>query len=135
MFEFGTNFSRYIYICHPTTARTMCTVPKVNRAILTLFIASISVQISRFFDAGYENVWCQTDDTNANQIVPACAYRLASWISEPDLYFMAYYGFRILFVNLAPCIALVILNVLLFLALKVSVVILAIFDLNHLPTK
>lgn len=35
-----------------------------------------------------------------------------------DIYYTLYYGFRIVFVNIGPCISLVVLNVLLFRALR-----------------
>ncbi|XP_017491262.1 PREDICTED: sex peptide receptor-like, partial [Rhagoletis zephyria] len=106
---------RYIYICHPTLAKTLCTIPKVNRAVVTIFIASISVQASRFFDTQYESVTCADDQ---NMATTACLQKVSSWVTRPEIYFPLYFGFRIVFVNLGPCIALVILNVLLFSALQ-----------------
>lgn len=108
---------RYIYICHPTIAKTMCTIPNVNRAIAFLFVASLSVQTSRFFDTYYEAVSCQNE---FGAFVPACIQKMAPWVNGFEVYYPLYFGFRIVFVNLGPCIALVILNLLLFWALKVS---------------
>jgi len=89
----------------------------VNRAIGALFVASISVQASRFFDTQYESVYCQTDQGDT---LAACLQKVSGWVTKPDIYFPLYFGFRIVFVNLGPCIALVILNMLLFCALRVS---------------
>lgn len=50
-----------------------------------------------------------------------CNVTTAGWIKEyltEDIYYSTYYLFRILFVHLIPCIVLVVLNVLLFRALK-----------------
>ena len=46
---------------------------------------------------------------------------MAWWVTDlltMDVYFFSYYMFRVLFVHLLPCISLVVLNVLLFKALR-----------------
>lgn len=46
---------------------------------------------------------------------------MAHWVTDVltiDVYFFSYYMFRVLFVHLLPCISLVVLNVLLFKALR-----------------
>lgn len=137
---------RYIYICHPTTAKTWCTIPKVNRTIAALFLATVTIQISRFFDTNYGQQSCWSEmvepdstllSTEENPLTnlsfslqtingtlfakqDACISSLAEWTSMFPLYFPLYFVTRIIFVNLGPCIALVILNVLLFKALQVS---------------
>nr|CAD7261092.1 unnamed protein product [Timema shepardi] len=46
---------------------------------------------------------------------------MASWVTEGlniDFYFTVYYGFRVIFVHTIPCVSLVVLNVLLFRAMR-----------------
>lgn len=45
------------------------------------------------------------------------AYWVEHWLSL-DVYFTVYFGFRVIFVHLVPCVSLVVLNVLLFRALR-----------------
>lgn len=84
---------------------------------MAIYVASVSVQASRFFDTQYESVTCADDEKITT---PACLQKVSPWVTRPEIYFPLYFGFRIVFVNLGPCIALVILNVLLFCALQVS---------------
>lgn len=56
-----------------------------------------------------------------NQTIHVCNRTFAYWVTDyisVNIYFITYYTFRIFFVHLIPCIALVILNLLLFRALK-----------------
>ena len=51
----------------------------------------------------------------------ACRFDTASWVHQlvsEDIYFISYYGFRIIFVHAGPCTVLVVLNLLLFRALR-----------------
>ncbi len=109
---------RYIYICHPVVAKTWCTIPRVTRATIALFIFAFSAQLSRFFDSHYKSIqfiWNGSQHMGCQQII-------AEWVEKiitPNIYFPVYFGFRIIFVNMGPCAALVVLNVLLFRALRV----------------
>jgi len=107
---------RYIYVCHLTTARDWCTVPRVKRAIFIVFLASFVTQFSRFLDRDFISVYVENSST-----IKGCGMATASWISAfitEDLYFVIYYTFRLLFVHIGPCTALVVLNILLFKALN-----------------
>lgn len=56
-----------------------------------------------------------------NDTYVVCQMGCATWVVESigeDLYFSSYYLFRVVFVNLLPCIALIVLNILLFRAMK-----------------
>lgn len=56
-----------------------------------------------------------------NQTIEVCHIQTSNWIHEyigEDIYFTTYFLFRIFFVHLIPCVALVVLNVLLFKAMK-----------------
>lgn len=56
-----------------------------------------------------------------NRTTHVCKREEAYWVTEyvtENFYYVTYFMFRVLFVHLIPCVALVILNVLLFRALK-----------------
>ncbi|XP_074597822.1 sex peptide receptor-like isoform X3 [Brevipalpus obovatus] len=107
---------RYIYVCHPTVAPKWCTIPIVNRAIVLVSVGSIATHLTRFVDQSYSSIESHLPD---GTIVYACLQNHTQWVSNnSDLYFMIYYLVRIIFINTLPCAILVILNVLLFRALK-----------------
>lgn len=63
----------------------------------------------------------QVEITWNNRTTEVCHREHASWVKfflTENFYFVTYFMFRVIFVHLIPCIALVILNVLLFRALK-----------------
>ncbi|XP_035227226.1 sex peptide receptor-like [Stegodyphus dumicola] len=108
---------RYIYVCHPTTARTCCTVPKVWRAMAWVYVLAFVHQSTRFFDRVFEAVRFRW----RGGIHEGCIFMTAQWVTDTiteNIYYTMYYGFRILFVHVGPCLALVIFNVLLFWALR-----------------
>ncbi|RWS27529.1 sex peptide receptor-like protein [Leptotrombidium deliense] len=110
---------RYIYVCHPTVANTWCTVPRVMKAMFIVFVLSFLHQSTRFFDRNFSSVMFMYHNTTH----VGCVYSTASWVSNfvtEMVYFTCYYGFRILFVHIGPCAALVVLNVLLFRALRAA---------------
>ncbi|XP_055704597.1 sex peptide receptor [Phlebotomus papatasi] len=108
---------RYIYVCHAPVARTWCTMPRVKKVIFYTFVAAMLHQSTRFVDRDFQLstiIW-------NNQTTNVCHLETAHWVREyigEDFYFTSYYLFRILFVHLLPCCALVALNVLLFKAMK-----------------
>ncbi|XP_030572863.1 sex peptide receptor isoform X1 [Drosophila novamexicana] len=108
---------RYIYVCHAPMARTWCTMPRVRRCTFYIALLAFLHQLPRFFDRTYmpmEIEW------NGNE-TEVCHLETSLWVHEyvgVDLYYTSYYLFRVLFVNLLPCIILVTLNILLFAALR-----------------
>lgn len=109
-------FQRYIYVCHPTQAATWCTVPRVKRAIAMIMFVAFCHQMSRFIDYSFVSVRIQSGDGYQT----ACKMDVAQWVQylDGELYYTAYFLFRIVFVSIIPCVALIVLNLLLFLALK-----------------
>ncbi|XP_066901611.1 sex peptide receptor [Halyomorpha halys] len=109
---------RYIYVCHAPVARTWCTMPRVLKCIAWIsFIATLH-QSTRFIDRDYLPVnisWGNQEN------VTVCRVQIAQWVEKgisPDVYFIVYYLFRVVFVHAVPCISLVALNLLLFRALR-----------------
>ena len=108
-------FARYVYICHPNVARTWCTTPIVIKAICTIFLLAFLHQLSRFFDREYIPIEFEIN----NQPQYGCQILSSEWVANiEDFYYTSYYTFRIIFVHIGPCAALVVFNVLLFIALR-----------------
>lgn len=107
---------RYMYVCHPPMARLYCSVSKVVKAVILLFLAASLHQGIRFFEFGYREtcvVW------NNEEVLPACVIFFSEWItSSLNAYYALYFWFRVVAVHLGPCTSLVVLNILLFRALK-----------------
>ncbi|XP_072375653.1 sex peptide receptor [Diabrotica undecimpunctata] len=113
----GLAIQRYIYVCHAPLARKFCTLPKVYKSVAGVLIVAALHQVLRLFDTEYATI----DIPWENTTTPICIRRRAEWVNEylnEDAYFVTYFMFRILFVHLLPCISLVILNLLLFRALR-----------------
>ncbi|XP_030079383.1 sex peptide receptor [Drosophila hydei] len=108
---------RYIYVCHAPMARTWCTMPRVKRCTFYIALLAFLHQLPRFFDRTYMPVQIEW---NGNE-TEVCHLETSLWVHEyigVDLYYTSYYLFRVIFVNLLPCIILVTLNILLFAALR-----------------
>ncbi|XP_050312242.1 sex peptide receptor [Anthonomus grandis grandis] len=108
---------RYIYVCHAPLARRLCTLPNVYKCVGYTLVASSLHQLPRMFDTDYS----LTEISWHNRTVSVCVKNYASWVQEIlslDVYYICYYMFRLIFVHMLPCIALVTLNLLLFRALK-----------------
>lgn len=95
---------------------TRCTVPRVKRAIIIILLIAFLHQFTRLFDNTFVPVYLQTDF--GYQL--ACKNEIANWVQQIDIafYYTTYFTFRILFVLVIPCVALITLNCLLFGALR-----------------
>ncbi|XP_037072830.1 sex peptide receptor-like [Pollicipes pollicipes] len=108
---------RYIYVCHAAAARTWCTAPRVIKAIIWIYMVSLMHQSTRFFDRSFTTV----EIIYQGRVATSCAPSIPHWITDghsQDFYFGFYYGFRVLFVHMLPCISLVVFNILLFRTLQ-----------------
>ncbi|CAN7980208.1 unnamed protein product, partial [Ixodes pacificus] len=116
-YAYNSMHERYIYVCHPTRARNWCTVPNVMRVIVWIMTLALAHQLPRFFDRIYEDVQFRWE----GQVLWGCNMRTAPWVEyifAEHAYYILYYAFKVIFVNTGPCTALVLLNMLLFRALK-----------------
>ncbi|UYV62946.1 SPR [Cordylochernes scorpioides] len=110
---------RFVYVCKPAVARVWCTVPRVSRAVIYVIILAFLHQASRFADPEFRPVQFRW----RGGVHWGCQFLSAPWVRNiitENVYYMCYYGFRIIFVHIGPCTALVILNVCLFRALKAA---------------
>ncbi|XP_065161377.1 sex peptide receptor [Atheta coriaria] len=108
---------RYIYVCHAPLARKFCTMPNVYKGVGYILVLAALHQSIRLFEKDYE---AREITWNGHQ-TNVCVTSTANWINQyvtVDGYYLSYFLFRIIFVHLLPCIALVVLNVLLFRALR-----------------
>lgn len=108
---------RYFYVCHPTIAVTWCTVPRVLRTVCWVAFVAFAHQLPRFFDTVFVDVnfWWH------GEAHWGCQMMVAKWVTHivtAKVYFIFYYAFKVIFVNIGPCTVLVVLNILLFRALK-----------------
>ena len=104
-------------------ARIWCTNKRVSKAIGAIFILALVHQLLRFFESHYEDVIIpnlSSDSTSTNPTTQqACQLVTSDWVARMEvIYFLTYFTFRIIFVHIGPCLALVIFNVLLYSALK-----------------
>ena len=92
-------------------------MPKVKMAVLGIFVCALLHQATRFFDFSFITVVLQFE----GECAEFCHMDIPGWVTNiigEDTYFKCYYLFRVLFVHTLPCIVLVVLNVLLFMALR-----------------
>lgn len=91
-------------------------MPRVRKAIIIILVTAFLHQLTRFFDNIFVPIYIQYDQGHHL----ACKNEIADWVHKIDiaLYYTTYYTFRILFVFIIPCVALITLNYLLFRALR-----------------
>lgn len=75
-FKKSISFNRYVYVCHFSTARTWCTVPKVTRAIFIILILAILHQSTRFVDRVFLTIEFEWN----NVMIEGCQYLTANWV-------------------------------------------------------
>ncbi|KAB0792219.1 hypothetical protein PPYR_14178 [Photinus pyralis] len=108
---------RYIYVCHAPLARKFCTMPNVYKCLVYILVSAALHQATRLFDQEYSEVEIYWNGSYEY----VCSTRTAAWVMNyvtEDVYYLSYFLFRIIFVHLVPCVALVVLNFLLFCALR-----------------
>jgi len=104
---------RYIFVCHPTMAKTWCTVTKSSMLVASLISLAVFTTSSRIVDRTYF-VLSKSGSPHL------CVAQFSSWVLllTKDIYFNCFYWFRVVCVHLVPCVSLVILNILLFSAIR-----------------
>lgn len=108
---------RYIYVCHAPVARTWCTMPRVLKGIFWIYALAFLHQSTRFFD----RVYVTTTIVWEGEVREVCQQNHADWVENVitlDVYYNYYYWFRVIFIHLVPCVSLIVLNLLLFRAMR-----------------
>jgi neuromedin U receptor 1 len=108
---------RYIYVCHAPVARTWCTMPRVLKGICYIYGVAFLHQSTRFVD----RVYVTTEIIWEGEVRHVCTVEYAHWVEYAvtlDVYFNCYFWFRVIFIHLIPCVSLILLNLLLFRAMR-----------------
>jgi hypothetical protein len=87
--------------------------------MVIVFLLALLHQSTRFADRSFSAVEFEWNGS----VHWGCRFDTAPWVVSvitENIYFTCYYGFRILFVHVIPCLTLVVLNLLLFHALRVA---------------
>ncbi|XP_046572105.1 sex peptide receptor-like [Haliotis rubra] len=109
---------RYIYVCHSFRARTWCTIPNVIRGTVVIYFIAILSQLCRFFEEEITPI-ALPSELHPNQTVIGCEFGHRKWVAgKLDIYYNIYFGFRVIFIHLVPCISLVVMNALLIYAMR-----------------
>lgn len=109
---------RYIYVCHSFKARTWCTIKNVVIGTIAIYAIATLSQITCFFET-YPVETFRPSTLEPNKTVSACLREFRPWvIRHMDLYYSAYFWFRVIFIHLIPCVSLVVMNALLIYAMK-----------------
>lgn len=103
-------------------AKSWCTLENTKWGIAAIFCLSCLHQITRFFDKEYEAVVLEIPLCSGD-LVEVAKVTFATWVSDGsdgslDAYMISFFGFRIIFVHLLPCVSLVTFNIMLFRAMK-----------------
>lgn len=107
---------RYIFVCHPSSAKELCTVRSARHVVAGVMAGAVVHMIPRMTDRQYFISSMDTSDGSQH----LCFVSLA-FVHEHigiDRYFFVFFWFRVIFVHLIPCTSLVILNYHLCVALR-----------------
>lgn len=111
---------RYIYVCHSLEARRWCTVSNAIRVAFFIYAVAILSQISRFLEVHYIPLLVKSRLEPETTIV-SCRYVYSQFIGDNlNVYFNVYYWFRVIFIHLVPCTALVFMNAILVQTMRVA---------------
>jgi Serpentine type 7TM GPCR chemoreceptor Srw. len=92
-------------------------MPRVLKCVGIIALLATLHQSTRFVDRVYKPMEMKWD---GEEVVTVCRPDWAEWVTyiDLDVYFTFYFSFRVVFVHAVPCVSLVVLNVLLFRALR-----------------
>ncbi|CAL1539799.1 unnamed protein product [Lymnaea stagnalis] len=111
---------RYIYVCHSFKARTWCTTRNVIYGTGAIYLIATLSHAPRFFEHYLIETW-RPSKLNHSVMVSACVVDYRPWIAaHVNTFYSIYYWFRVIFINLIPCVSLVVMNALLIYAMRVA---------------
>lgn len=111
---------RYICVCHSHRAKVVCTIPNTVKAIVVIYVAAFFSQASRFFEYKYLAVEVESI-VDEGVAFTGCFQRLIPFmLHNYNLYFSVYWWLRVIFIHLIPCASLVVLNTLLYHAMRLA---------------
>jgi len=109
---------RYIYVCHAAVAKQWCTLARSRMFVFVVLGFAVTYMLPRVFDRTYAVIQDGPILSTGSQR-DVCLVHFSSWVIKiVDIYFISFWWFRVVFVQIFPCISLVILNILLFSAMR-----------------
>lgn len=109
---------RYLYIRHPVQAKTWSTIPNILCMIILIYIVAILIHCKHFFTIDVHRIALSSKIT-PNTTVIGCNYTLKPWYRDNfTIHVNVYFWFRVIFINLIPCLTLLVLNIILIATLK-----------------
>ncbi|XP_061174138.1 sex peptide receptor-like [Saccostrea echinata] len=88
---------RYMYVCHPFTARKVCTLRNTTIVIISTYVLAVLVHLSQFIVSKVQF---------SGRI---CVFNFSEYI-DVNAYLISYLFIRIILIQFVPCISLIILN-------------------------
>jgi len=110
---------RYIYVCHAAVAKQWCTLARSRLFVPLVLAAALTCMLPRVVDRTYDIIQVADPATGFDSQKDVCLVHFSSWVIRVvNFYFISFWWFRVLFVQVFPCVSLVILNILLFSAMR-----------------
>jgi len=107
---------RYIYVCHAAVAKQWCTLARSRLFVFLVLGFAVTYMLPRVLDRNYAVI---QDPNNPGTEREVCLVHFSSWVTKiVNIYFISFWWFRVVFVQIFPCVSLVILNILLFSAMR-----------------
>eukprot|EP00090_Calanus_glacialis_P019990 TRINITY_DN30708_c0_g1_i4.p1 TRINITY_DN30708_c0_g1~~TRINITY_DN30708_c0_g1_i4.p1 ORF type:complete len:460 (-),score=70.44 TRINITY_DN30708_c0_g1_i4:402-1781(-) len=110
---------RYIYVCHAAVAKQWCTLARSRMFVFVVLGFAVTYMMPRVFDRTYDVIHEASPSSSFVSEREICLVHFSSWAFKiVNIYFISFWWFRVVFVQIFPCISLVILNILLFSAMR-----------------
>lgn len=104
---------RYIAVCHPLRAASMCTIYRARLVVLAISVVSILYNVPRWFE--YNIAKC------SNHLNQQCIYPDKTWLANDSIYHKIYFGWLYFLVMcFIPLCSLAVLNAFLIVAVRRS---------------
>lgn len=104
---------RYIFVCHNVSCKHLFTVSNMVKVVVGIYVASFAYQSARFAEYNYGKLELNSN-VDPEVMVTGCYYDFRPFLARHMiLYFSIYFWFRVIFIHIAPCVCLALLNALL----------------------
>ncbi|XP_071150291.1 sex peptide receptor-like [Mytilus edulis] len=113
---------RYKHVCRPLNVRVRenNTMRKTVFCIVIIFIMAVISHLACFIDIDITEVDVPSN-IHLNSTIKTCSVAINQWLLDyQDIYYNVYFWFRAIFIQITPCIVLIVLNILLITKIKKS---------------
>jgi len=93
----GLAFQRYVFVCHQSIAKRLCTVRNAVIAVVLIYVAAVASQLSRNFEFHYEPMSqnvplgaADVEDSATERINVTGCYRVPK-LAQSELYYSVYW--------------------------------------------